>query len=48
MNRIAFPCSRLTIGVALALLAATPTPAHAQIVSLTVGLDTPCIYGVPG
>ncbi|MFO0968644.1 MAG: hypothetical protein U0793_24060 [Gemmataceae bacterium] len=40
-----FACFRVA-GVALALIAATPGPARAQVVSLTVALNTPCPYGV--
>jgi hypothetical protein len=38
---------RLAAGVALALFATASGPAHAQVVSLTVGLNTPCPFGVP-
>jgi hypothetical protein len=47
MNSHRFTCLRLVAGAALALLAAAAVPAHAQVVSLTVGLDSACIYGVP-
>jgi hypothetical protein len=43
-----FACWRLAVGAALALVGAAPGPARAQVVSLTVGLTTPCPNGVPG
>jgi len=46
MDRYRFACWRQAVAAALALVAATPGPAGAQVVSLTVGLDTSCIYGV--
>jgi hypothetical protein len=41
-----FACWWLAAGAALALVAAAPVPARAQVVSLTVGLTTACPYGV--
>jgi hypothetical protein len=38
---------RLVACLALTLGAGALTPARAEVVSLTVGLDTACPYGVP-
>ena len=45
MPRHRFADLRLALA-ALAMVVATSAPAHAQVISLTVGLNTPCPYGV--
>ena len=47
MHRIRSNRARLAAFIALAVTAAKVPPANAQVVSLTVGLNTSCLYGVP-
>jgi len=47
MNRIHSSIVHLAACIAWTLTAAALTPARAQVVSLTVGLNTACPYGVP-